>query len=566
MTLVLIALSLAALIAGLGGILVNRYGGRPAPAAFVVLVSVAAPLLLLSLFFGDPGEVTDVLGIALLLAGLLGLVVLLSLPLLNRRNASTASVVAGSIATAFTLGSSIWLFVATGDGRSTLTIIGFVFLLLGAVAAVIGVVWLVIQLIRRKARPALAFVWAAVSLAVIGFVGVAVLSPSPEPVPEAFASSADLDRYLEDLTESGGPPAISLVVVKDGAMVYNNAFGLADGPNGIPATPDSVYHWFSVTKIPTAIAVLQLVEQGVIELDDEVREYLPFFDVEYPSPDSQPVTIAHLLTHSSGLPDDIPACLGCVHLEDEPALNQTELLRDVKLPGYNTLKFEPGSRAVYTNVGYQTLGVVVEQASGLSYEEYVERNILDPLGMSNTRFEYTSTMTPSGAVGAHPMADFQTIFFPLIGSPWPSEYVRDYEDGWAWFNRFLFDANPPSGLIGPAPELARLVTALLNGGELDGARILSEETVEMMLTERHVTPGSSPQWGDFKRFEDWKQGLGFKVVNDGGRVHYAHGGGGAAFRAFMRLYPDEELGVVILVNGTNLDRQEIANAVADMEW
>ena len=566
MTVVLIALGLAALIAGLSGTLVARYGGRPAPAAFVVLASVAAPLLLLSLLAGDAGDVTDVLGIALLLAGLLGSIVLLSLPLLNRRNASKASVVGGSIATALTHAFSIWLILATGDGLSTLTILGFVFLLLGIVAAVIGVVWLVVQLIRRRARPALAFVWSAVSLAIIGFAGVAVLSPSPEPVPEAFAGIAELDRYLEDLTDSGGPPAISLVVVKDGTMVYNKAFGMADGPNGIPATPDSIYHWFSVTKIPTAIAALQLVEQGVISLDDEVSEYLPFFDVEYPSADSQPITIAHLLNHSSGLPDDIPACMGCVHLEDEPALNQTDLLRDEKLPSYNTLRFEPGSEAVYTNVGYHTLGVVIEQASGLSYEEYVKRNILDPLGMENTRFEYTSAMTRNAAVGAHPMADFQSIFFPLIKAPWPNEYVRDYEDGWAWFNRFLFDANPPSGLIGPAPEMARMVTALMSGGELDGARILSEETVEMMLTERHVTPGSSPQWGDFKRFEDWEQGLGFKVVNDGGRVHYAHGGGGAAFRAFIRLYPEEELGIVILVNSTNLDRQEIADAVADMDW
>jgi CubicO group peptidase (beta-lactamase class C family) len=356
------------------------------------------------------------------------------------------------------------------------------------------------------------------------------------------------------------------VVVKEGAVVYNKAFGMADGPNGIAATPDSTYHWFSVTKIPTAIAVLQLAEQGVISLDDEVGEYLPFFDVEYPSANSQPVTIAHLLNHSSGLPDDMPACMGCVHPENERALNQTDLLEHTKLPRYRTLRFEPGSKAVYTNVGYHTLGVVVEQASGQSYEDYVVENILDPLGMTNTRFEYTPAMAAVSAVGAHPMADFQSIFFPLIEAPWPADYIRDYDGGWVWFNRFLFDANPPSGLIGPAPEMARLVTALLNGGELDGARILSEETVEMMLTERHVTPGSSPQWGDFGRFEDWEQGLGFKVVTDGGRVHYAHGGGGAAFRALMRLYPEEELGIVILVNSTNADRQEIADAVADMDW
>ncbi|MFW2340907.1 MAG: hypothetical protein ACN4GK_12715, partial [Acidimicrobiia bacterium] len=214
MTLVLITLGLAALIAGLGGILVARYGDRAAPAGYVVLASVAAPLLLLSLFAGDAAEVTDVLGIALLMAGLLGLVVLLSWPLLNRTNASTASVVASGIATALTLAFSIWLFVATGDGRSTLTLLGLLFALLGIAAAVLGVLWLVIQLIRRRARPALAFVWSAVSMAIIGFVGVAVLSPSPEPVPEAFAGPADLDRYLETLTDSGGPPGISLVVVK----------------------------------------------------------------------------------------------------------------------------------------------------------------------------------------------------------------------------------------------------------------------------------------------------------------------------------------------------------------
>ena len=125
---------LTALIAGLGGTLVARYGGRAAPEALVVLVSVAAPLLLLSLFAGEAGDVTDVLGIALLLAGLLGLIVLLSLPLLSRRNTSTASVVVGSIAAALTLAFSIWLIVATGDGLSTLAILGFVLLLLGSVA------------------------------------------------------------------------------------------------------------------------------------------------------------------------------------------------------------------------------------------------------------------------------------------------------------------------------------------------------------------------------------------------------------------------------------------------
>ncbi len=166
----------------------------------------------------------------------------------------------------------------------------------------------------------------------------------------------------------------------------------------------------------------------------------------------------------------------------------------------------------------------------------------------------------------HPMADISTVFLPIVSPPWPFDYIRDYDDGRAWFNRFLFDGNPPSGLIGPAPEMSRLVAAILNGGEFEGGRILSQESVETMSNERHVQAGSSGQWSVYTRFDEFVQGIGWKVVRDGGRLHLSHGGGGAAFKALMRLYPDEDLGIVILVNGTNVENQDIADAVAKIEW
>ena len=286
----------------------------------------------------------------------------------------------------------------------------------------------------------------------------------------------------------------------------------------------------------TAIAVMQLVEQGLINLDDPVSDHLSFFDPEYPSATSEPVTVAHLLNHSSGLPDNVPAAVGWLHLADEPAINQTEFVQD-KLPSYDKLLFEPGSEGVYTNVGYYVLGALIEEVTGQGYEDYVGEHVLDPLGMTNTRFEFTDDMVANEGVGAHPLADPLTAFLP-------------------------------SGLIGPATEMARLAAAILNGGELEGDRILSENTVDTMLNDRHVRAGSSGRWDDMAgRYGDgFERGLGWHVVQDGDRRHDSHGGGGPAFATLMRLYEDENLAIVMLANGTNLADQELADAIADIDW
>lgn len=155
-----------------------------------------------------------------------------------------------------------------------------------------------------------------------------------------------------------------------------------------------------------------------------------------------------------------------------------------------------------------------------------------------------------------------------MDSPWPSDYIRDYDHGSIWLNRFLFDGNPPSGLIGPAPEMARLAAAILNGGEPEGERILSENTVDTMLYDRHVQAGSSGQWDDMTgRYRDgFEQGLGWHVVQDGDRHHDSHSGGGPAFATLMRLYEDEDLAIVMLANRTNLADQELADAIVDIDW
>src|SRR5687768_12560698 len=144
-------------------------------------------------------------------------------------------------------------------------------------------------------------------------IGLYTFAPHAPATPQQVVDKTELETYLNRLVASGNPPGLSVVVVKDGDIVYNNAFGFADGPRKIRATPDTVYHWWSMTKIPTAIAIMQLQEQGKLDLEEAVTKHLPWFEVKYPSGESRAITIRDLLQHSAGLPDPIPAMIGWVH-------------------------------------------------------------------------------------------------------------------------------------------------------------------------------------------------------------------------------------------------------------
>jgi CubicO group peptidase (beta-lactamase class C family) len=314
-----------------------------------------------------------------------------------------------------------------------------------------------------------------------------------------------------------------------------------------------------MTKIPTAIAILQLHEQGALDIDDPVTDYVPFFKVEYPSATSKPITIRHLLNHSSGIPEATADLLRWTHLEDEPHPNQTALIERV-LPDYAKLTFEPGSQGTYSSVNYMVLGAVIEAASGQTYEDYVAEHILEPLGMEQTGFVYTEKMQHE-AVGSHPVVHFLT---PMLSTNMENYdgFVRETVDRRIWFNRIYPDQTPPTGLIGPTTDVARLILAYLNDGELDGQRILSAKGVAMMTNESHVT-GKGPQT---MGYPGMSHGLGWWVIPTEDQTALQHTGGGPGFAALMRLYPDQSLGVVVLGNGTNLPHDGIADLAASLAW
>lgn len=381
---------------------------------------------------------------------------------------------------------------------------------------------------------------------------------TPKP-PTSVANITAVEAYLNKLVEFGTPPGLSLVVVKKNDVIYNKSFGVADGPNKILATPDTIYKWWSLTKIFTTTAILQLHEQGLLDIDDPVTKYLPFFEVQYPSESSDHITIRHVLNHSSGLPNNIPEVFGWMHLEGASRPDQTELLKQV-LPGYARLKFEPGTKAMYTNVGYMVLGAIIEAVSQRTYENYIAKHILQPLKMDHTNFVYTDKMLPYAAVGSHPVISLESIFLPFFYYGRLRTFIYEVDGGRMWFNRFYADSDPPSGLIGPATDLARFVITYLNGGELDGKRILLPETVTIMSYEGYIFTR--------KRFQPHApvHGLGWKVFSEGEDLYLQHNGRGPGFGSALRVYPKKLLGLIVIANDTTYDRDAILDLVASLSW
>ena len=376
----------------------------------------------------------------------------------------------------------------------------------------------------------------------IFIIGGLLVQISPPSIPSSPASLSEIESVIDKMVRAKKPPGMSVVIVKDGQIVYRQGFGWADGPNKIPATSETTYHWWSMTKVPTALGILQLADAGKLDLDAPVSKYLPFFQVEIDGAHAPPITIRQLMRHTSGLADPTPDIVGWVHY-DHVIFNQTELVQQ-HLPNFNKLKFIPDTDFSYTNLGYMVLGAVVEAVSEKSYEDYIQSQILAPLSMSYTGFLYSGEMEGSIAAGSQHLLHFYTPLLPFFVDT--SSLIRERDGGLLWFNPVYVDVTPSTGLIGSVNEAALLVIALLERSEL-----LTPTSHDLLLPS-----GSNPS----------ERPLGWATFNNSGRLWVQHSGGGPGFATVMRLYPDENLGIVIMSNNTDLPREALVEAFASLEW
>ena len=381
----------------------------------------------------------------------------------------------------------------------------------------------------------------------IPFLLLAVIATAT-PVRSADSSSA-LAPALQSFVDKGiAPGVVALVANKDGVLALDKA-GYASLANKTPIREDAEFWIASMSKSLTATALMMLVDEGKVSLGDPVQKYLPEFKGQMVEeagiemhPPLHPITVREIMSHTSGLV-----------LASEKTLKHTNSLKDDVLEyAKHSLRQEPGTKYEYNNCGINTGGRIIEVVSGVSYADFMQKRLFDPLGMKDTtcwpneeqagRLAHTARLTEDkkGLVEIKQDANvpLKTIEKLSEGVHVPAAITGDMGFGIAAEYAKHY-ANPAGGYFSTANDLGRFCRMLLRNGELDGKRYLSEKAVRMM---------SAPQLGDVKLSaqESYGIGLSLKLTDEEGPAAGSFGHRGAR-RTTMWIDPMNGLVMVLLV-------------------
>jgi CubicO group peptidase (beta-lactamase class C family) len=352
--------------------------------------------------------------------------------------------------------------------------------------------------------------------------------------------------FIEDRMRAEGVPGLSVAVVSDGSVCWRRGFGRADLASGAPVRAETPFLWFSMTKIVTATAAVRLADEGRLDLDAPVDGYVAAFGAVR---QTVPVTVRHLLSHSSGLANPLP--VRWVYPAGAPPPDPAVLV-ERHLSRHPRLRFRPGSRASYSNLGYLVLGEVIARVAGSSYEDYVRERVLEPLGMAHTGFAYAEAGNGPIATGYQRLP---AVLTPLLRAYLPAGVVGDRAGRYVAYHPFHVAGAAYGGLIGGVDDVARLALLHLNRGTVDGTRLMSPEATEAM---RVITPKGGRL--DF--------GLGWFRPRSAapGATFVEHLGGGSGFFNVLRLYPERRLGIVLMGNTTRYDHEAILAGILSAAW
>jgi CubicO group peptidase (beta-lactamase class C family) len=348
-----------------------------------------------------------------------------------------------------------------------------------------------------------------------------------------------LDEAARDQLR-GAVPGVAVVVVGTEGVRLERAFGAADLDRREDMTSKTFCNWFSMTKLVTATAVAQLADEGRLDLDAPVVDsYEPLAGLR-PAERAVAITARHLLAHSSGLGNPLP--LRWVHPADRPGPDRARFVTRL-LERHRRVRFVPGDKAAYTNLGYLVLGELITAVSGEPFEDYVRAHVLEPLKMMSTGFTISDS--------ARWATPYQRRFSPM-GALMPALIPRDIRGPrhgrFRALRHFYVDGAAYGGLVGPPCDAARFLQAHVRDGELDGARILSIDAARTMRTMVAHGRTIDVGMGWFRR----------------GRVRSAdfmeHLGGGAGYWTCMRIYPEVGVGAVVMGNATTFNHHAIVNA------
>ncbi|MBK7936107.1 MAG: serine hydrolase [Lewinellaceae bacterium] len=319
----------------------------------------------------------------------------------------------------------------------------------------------------------------------------------------AFSQHADaeFDRLLQE-TFKPGRPGVAVQIVQNGKVLYRKALGMANLELDIPMTPDHVFRIGSVSKQFTAAAILQLMEQGKLSLQDEITKFIP----DYPT-QGKKITVEHLLTHTSGIKSytGMAEWTPEVHRKDFTPTALVDFFKN------QPMDFEPGTQYKYNNSGYVLLGYIIEKVSGQSYAAYINDHIFKPLGMNQSYYGDTQPVIKNRASG-YSQADA------------PGTYANA---------AFLSMTQPyaAGSLLSTVADLCTWTKALHSG------KVIKPESLKKATTPYILPDGTNSRYG-----------YGLQMGNLLGSPTVEHGGGIHGFLSDLVYLPKEDLCVAILTN------------------
>jgi CubicO group peptidase (beta-lactamase class C family) len=374
----------------------------------------------------------------------------------------------------------------------------------------------------RNRRPLRPFATTALSLAILALAASSSGAPQSQPQAQPGTSAAEpsLESKVDALFapwNSLNTPGAAVAVVKDGLVVYRKGFGCAQLEYGIPITPSTVFHVASVSKQFTAMAITMLEAAGKLSADDDIRKYLPEM-----ADFGTPITIRHLLNHTSGLRDQWELLILSGWRMDD-VITQAQIMD--RLRRQKELNFAPGSRYLYSNSGFTLLAEIVSRVSGKPFTDWTRENIFEPLGMTSTHFHLDHTEIVRNRA------------YSYVGSP---------EAG--------FRLAPLNYANVGATSLFTTVEDMANWlRNFEDKRVGGPAVWDKMLAKGVLTDGTEIGYARGIMIGSYK---GLKTIG--------HSGGDAGFVSHVVYFPGQRFGVAVFSNLGSFDPQGMALRIADI--
>jgi D-alanyl-D-alanine carboxypeptidase len=360
--------------------------------------------------------------------------------------------------------------------------------------------WKPLQLINLASFSLLFFLAVSVFPTPIQTVSTLAQPRSPE-----LESRQRLDDRVRGIMERQHIPGMAVVVIKDGLVLELKGYGVTDTTGKQPVSPDTKFPIGSITKPFTAMAIMMLVEEGRVDLDKPISQYLSDLPPEW-----QPLTLRQLLSHTAGLSEDY-------------AWQKIRQPQDLISAGKPNLDFPPGEAESYSNTGFFLAGLVIEKVSNQPYEDFVRDRIFVPLGMNQTQ------------------AKIKSVPNLATGYIWRDRFVRvDTEK-----DPIAQVAYSAGSIMSTASDMAKWVQAL------DRGKLLSPSSYQQLWTGSTLRNGRNTG-----------NGLGWFVGSFNGHPYTHHDGNVAGYSSGLYRYPNDRLSVIVLMNNGNASGQLIATAIA----